>query len=54
MAKRFPDKKIEVKKCKIQFTRMGEPTFNPAVLAVLEELPQRYNIPGLIVSLSTI
>ena len=54
VAKRFPDKNVTAKKCKIQFTRMGEPTFNPAVLAVLEELPQRYTIPELIVSLSTI
>lgn len=52
--KRFPDGCIPVKKWKIQFTRMGEPAFNPAVLEVLEELPSRYRAPGLIPSLSTI
>ncbi len=52
--KRFPSGKISVKKWKIQFTRMGEPAFNPAVLDVLEELPARYEAPGLMPSLSTI
>jgi 23S rRNA (adenine2503-C2)-methyltransferase len=52
--RRFPDGVIPVKKFKIQFTRMGEPVFNPAVLDVLEELPIRYKAPGLIPSFSTI
>ncbi len=52
--KRFPEGKINTKKFKVQFTRMGEPAFNPAVLDVLEELPQRYEAPGLIPSISTI
>jgi len=52
--RRYPDRKIPVEKFKIQFTRMGEPVFNPAVLDVLEELPLRYEAPGLIPSLSTI
>lgn len=52
--RRFPDGRVPVKKFKIQFTRMGEPTFNPAVLDVLEELPNRYDAPGLIPSVSTI
>jgi 23S rRNA (adenine2503-C2)-methyltransferase len=52
--KRFPDRRIPVKKFKIQFTRMGEPAFNPAVLDVLQELPKRYNAPGLIPSISTV
>ena len=52
--KRFPDQLINTKKFKIQFARMGEPSFNPCVLEVLEELPQKYNAPGLIPSFSTI
>ncbi|MGB9722123.1 MAG: radical SAM protein [bacterium] len=51
---RFPDGKIPVKKFKIQFARIGEPAFNDAVLDVLEELPQRYDAPGLMVCISTI
>ncbi|MBN1668023.1 MAG: hypothetical protein JW862_13090, partial [Anaerolineales bacterium] len=39
---------------KIQFARMGEPAFNPAVLDLLEELPGRYDAPGFMPSLSTI
>lgn len=52
--KRFPSGQVPVKKWKIQFTRMGEPAFNPAVLDVLEELPMRYEAPGLIPSVSTV
>lgn len=52
--KRFPDGNIPVEKFKIQFARMGEPAFNPNVLQVLEELPSRYNAPGLIPTISTI
>jgi 23S rRNA (adenine2503-C2)-methyltransferase len=51
---RFPDGKVEVKKFKIQFARMGEPSFNQNVLDVLEELPQLYDAPGLMPTLSTI
>jgi 23S rRNA (adenine2503-C2)-methyltransferase len=52
--RRFPDGRIPVKKFKIQFARMGEPALNPHVLEVLEELPERYDAPGLLPSLSTI
>jgi 23S rRNA (adenine2503-C2)-methyltransferase len=52
--KHFPNRTIPSEKFKIQFARMGEPAFNPAVLEVLEALPQRYNAPGLMPSLSTI
>ena len=52
--KRFPNGSIPVNKFKIQFARMGEPSFNRNVLKVLEGLPSRYNAPGLIPSLSTI
>lgn len=52
--KRFPDKKVNVEKFKIQFTRIGEPSFNSNVLKVLTKLPGLYDAPGLIISLSTI
>ena len=51
---RFSGKHVPSKKFKIQFSRMGEPSFNPAVLEVLEEFPNRYNAPGFYPSLSTI
>lgn len=51
---RFPDGKIPVEKFKVQFARMGEPALNPNVLEVLEELPARYDAPGLIPCISTI
>jgi len=50
----YPDKVVPVEKFKIQFARMGEPAFNPAVLAVLKEFPHRYQAPGFMPSLSTI
>ncbi len=50
----YPDAFVRVKKFKIQFARMGEPSFNPAVLDVLEELPSLYDIPGFIPSVSTV
>ena len=52
--KRFPDLVVRSRQFKIQFARMGEPAFNPAVLDVLDELPGRYQAPGLMPSLSTI
>jgi len=51
---RFGGKTVPSNKFKIQFSRMGEPTFNPAVLDVLREIPSRYNAPGFYPSLSTI
>jgi len=51
---RFPDKNIPVKKFKIQFSRMGEPSLNKNVLDVIENLPDIYNAPGLIPCISTI
>lgn len=50
----FPDRVILCQQFKIQFARMGEPAFNPAVLDVLEELPTRYDAPGFMPSISTI
>lgn len=51
---RYPDKNLPQKKLKIQFARMGEPALNPEVLDVLEELPGRYNAPGLLPCVSTV
>lgn len=50
----YPDGLVPASKFKIQFARMGEPSFNMAVLDVLEQLPRRYNAPGLMPSISTI
>jgi 23S rRNA (adenine2503-C2)-methyltransferase len=52
--KRYPDGVIPSQQFKIQFARMGEPAFNPAVIDVLEELPERYRAPGFMPSISTI
>jgi 23S rRNA (adenine2503-C2)-methyltransferase len=51
---RFPDGKVPAEKFKVQFARVGEPSFNPNVLDVLQELPGLYDAPGLIPSISTI
>lgn len=50
----FPGRVIPSQKFKIQFARMGEPAFNLAVLEALEQLPNRYDAPGLMPSISTI
>jgi 23S rRNA (adenine2503-C2)-methyltransferase len=52
--KRYPDGAVPSQQFKIQFARMGEPSFNPAVLDILEELPSRYHAPGFMPSISTI
>ena len=52
--KRFRDGNIPVEKFKVQFARVGEPSFNPAVIEVLSALPLLYKTPGLIPCLSTI
>lgn len=52
--KRYPDGYVPSKQLKIQFARMGEPALNPAVLDLLESLPDRINAPGLLPSVSTI
>lgn len=54
VAQYHPDLAVPSKKFKIQFARVGEPSFNKAVLDVLEILPKRYRAPGLMPSLSTI
>ncbi len=51
---RFVKRDVPVRKFKIQFARMGEPSMNPAVPDVLEKLPGRYRAPGLMPCVSTI
>ncbi len=51
---RFPNGKPVTSKFKIQFARMGEPSLNPAVLKVLEQLPIKYDVKTLCISLSSI
>ncbi len=51
---RFPDGHVTSEKFKIQFARMGEPSLNPAVIDVLDEIEDRYDIPGFLPSVSTI
>jgi len=51
---RYPDRVIPAKKFKVQFARMGEPAFNPAVLDALRILKGRYQAPGLMPCISTI
>jgi len=50
----YPDGNVPAGKFKIQFARMGEPALNMAVLDVLKQLPERYDAPGLMPSISTI
>ncbi|MBN2148816.1 MAG: radical SAM protein [Anaerolineales bacterium] len=52
--KRFPHGRVPCEQFKIQFARMGEPALNDSVLDALEELPRRYEAPGLMPSISTI
>jgi len=54
MSRRFPDGNVPSRQFKIQFARMGEPALNPHLLNVLEEMPRRYNAPGLMPSISTV
>ncbi len=52
--RRYPDRRVPAAKFKIQFARVGEPSLNPAVLDVLNELPCRYDAPGLLPAVSSI
>jgi 23S rRNA (adenine2503-C2)-methyltransferase len=52
--RRFPGGEVATGKWKIHFARMGDPSFNPAVVGVLERLPARYRCPGLTPSISTV
>lgn len=51
---RFGGRNVPSKKFKVQFARMGEPAFNDAVIDVLDSLPEEFDAPGLLPSLSTI
>ena len=51
---KFPDGRVPVEKFKIQFARMGEPALNPAVIDILDEIQERYDVPGFLPSVSTI
>jgi len=52
--KRYPGGHVDAAKFKVQFARMGEPSFNREVLKVLKELPGRFDAPGLMPCLSTV
>jgi len=54
VGRRFADRRVPVPLFKIQFARMGEPAFNPAVIEVLDRLPDRLVAPGLMPSISTV
>lgn len=54
VSKRFPDRFIHSDKFKIQFARMGEPSFNHNVLDVLDIIDTFYKTKNLIISLSTV
>lgn len=51
---RSPDGFAPSERLKVQFSRIGEPSLNPAVLDALELLPERIRAPGPFPSLSTI
>lgn len=52
--RRYGDGPVATEKFKIQFSRIGEPACNDAVIEVLQTLPGRYHAPTLLPSISTI
>lgn len=52
--RRSPDGRVPTPKLKVQFARMGDPAFNPAVLEVLRDLPSRFDAPGLMPCISSV
>lgn len=52
--RRFKGRSVLVRKFKIQFARMGDPSLNPEVLTTLERLPGEFDAPGLLPSLSSV
>ncbi len=52
--RRYPNLHVPSAQFKVQFARMGEPALNPAVLQVLEELPDKIDAPGFMPSISTV
>ena len=53
ISSRVEGDKIACPKLKIHFARMGEPALNPNLLDVLEQLPHRYDAPGLMPCIPT-
>lgn len=51
---RYPDGPVETARLKVQFARMGEPSFNMEVLDVLTALPGRYGTCEVMPSISTV
>lgn len=54
VATRYPHRAVTSGKWKIQFARMGDPALNEAVIDVLETLPDAFDAPGLLPSISTV
>lgn len=52
--RRHPEGPVGVRRLKIQFARMGDPAFNDAVIEVLRRLPERFEGPKIMPSISTI
>jgi 23S rRNA (adenine2503-C2)-methyltransferase len=52
--RRYPQGRVEGRRLKIQFARMGDPALNDAVVDVLRLLPGRYEGPEIMPSISTI
>lgn len=52
--KNFRNRNINVDKFKIQFSRMGEPALNNAVLDVLKDFKNRYSAQGFMPSISSV
>jgi 23S rRNA (adenine2503-C2)-methyltransferase len=52
--RRYPAGQVPARQFKIQFARMGEPSLNMSVLDVIEAIPQRYDAPGFMPSVSTV
>lgn len=54
LSKYYPDSIVPVKKLKVHFTRMGEPSFNSSVLDVIREFDWYFKAPGFLPSISSI
>jgi 23S rRNA (adenine2503-C2)-methyltransferase len=52
--RRFPDGRVKTRMLKVQFARIGEPSFNPAVIDALERLPGIYGSEILNAAVSSI
>jgi 23S rRNA (adenine2503-C2)-methyltransferase len=54
VSKRYPDRVIPADKFKIQFSRVGEPSFNSDVICVLKNFSKRFTAKNFIPSVSTV